>query len=155
MKQLFLLLSAALFLLAATPQQGLAIDYEWITQQGKSASLTDYRGKPLILHFWASWCPPCREEMPELSSWVKAHPEFTLVAVSLDEDMQEIEKFLETNNISLPALQGNKNEVVRLGIRGLPATLLIDAKGEILRQRIGAVPWKDPAASANFLQHLQ
>ncbi len=155
MKRLFLLLSAALFLLAATPQQGLAIDYEWTTQQGKSASLADYRGKPVILHFWASWCPPCREEMPELSSWVKAHPEVALVAVSLDEDMDDIKKFLETNHISFPALQGDKNDVIGLGIRGLPATLIIDAKGELLRQRIGAVAWSDPTASADFLQHLQ
>ena len=144
----------AIFLLIGAPLQGEAAEYEWTDLQGKTTSLADYHGKPLILHFWASWCPPCRGEMPELTAWIKTHPETTLIAVSLDKEMSDIQKFLDTENIPLPALQGDKAGVVRLGIRGLPATLIIDADGEVLRQRVGAVAWSDPKASAAFLQGL-
>jgi len=131
-----------------------AADLQWTDDNGTSASLADYRGKPLVVHFWASWCPPCRKEMPELEAWVSAHPEVNFVPVTLDVNINDAIAFLKSKGIDFPVLQGSSKEVSGLGVRGLPATVVIGAGGEVLRLEAGVIHWDDEAATGKILDAL-
>ncbi len=140
----------ALLLLAAP--LSFAVEYEWKDSSGAVKSLADYRGKPVMLHFWASWCPPCRNELPELQAWSRAHADVKVIVVTLDRNIADAIAFLESREIGFPALQGDMMSAQRLGVRGLPATLVIGPDGTIRKTRIGAVQWDDEAESGSILQ---
>lgn len=129
----------ALFLFTAPVAS--AVEYEWTDASGAVKSLADYKGKPVILHFWASWCPPCRVEMPELQAWSKTHDDVELVVITLDRDIADATAFLESKNIAFPALKGDISNAQQLGVRGLPTTLVIGSDSDIRKMRIGAVDW--------------
>ena len=119
-----------------------AAEYEWTDASGAVKSLADYKGKPVVLHFWASWCPPCRSEMPELQAWSRAHADVALVVITLDRNIADASAFLESKNISFPALKGDMGSAQRLGVRGLPTTIVFGPDSDIRKTRIGAVDWK-------------
>lgn len=118
-----------------------AVEFEWEDATGKVQSLADYKGKPVILHFWASWCPPCRGEMPELQAWSKSHADVPLVVVALDRKFADADAFLKSEKIDFPTLMGDMSAAMRLGARGLPTTLVIGSDGEIVKTRVGTVLW--------------
>jgi len=137
--KLRLFLTVTLFLSMAVPAS--AVEYEWSNLQGAVKSLADYKGKPVILHFWASWCPPCREEMPGLEAWSKANRDVKLIVITLDRNIDDAVAFLESKGIGFTALQGDMGSAQRLGVRGLPTTLVIGADSSIMKTRTGAVNW--------------
>ncbi len=130
-----------------------AAEYEWTDVQGAAKSLADYKGKPLLLHFWASWCPPCRKEMPELETWSREHRDVKLIVVTLDRDIDDAVAFLESKNISFTALKGDMGRAQRLGVRGLPTTVVIGADSSIVKTRTGVVDWNG-GEGASFLAAL-
>jgi len=132
-----------------------AVEYEWTDAAGSVKSLSDYKGKPVVLHFWASWCPPCRSEMPTMESWSKTNSDVEMVIVSLDRDIADATAFLESKGIGFPALQGDMIKAQRLGVRGLPTTLVIGADSTIIKTRIGALHWDEEADSNSILQALK
>lgn len=119
-----------------------AVEYEWTDASGTVKSLADYKGKPVILHFWASWCHPCRNEMPELQAWSKAHSDVTLLVVSVDRKFEDADAFLKSEKISFPTMMGDVSKAMRLGARGLPTTIVIGPDSSIIKTRVGAVNWK-------------
>jgi len=135
------LLAMVFTLLLMAAPTAFAIEYEWKDSAGSVKSLADYKGKPIILHFWASWCPPCRNEMPELEAWSKEHGDVELVVVTLDRNINDAVAFLESKEIDFPALQGDMMRAQQLGVRGLPTTLVIGADSTIRKARTGAVKW--------------
>ena len=132
-----------------------AVEYEWTDIAGSVKSLADYKGKPVVLHFWASWCPPCRSEMPTMESWSKANSDVEMVIVSLDRDIADAIAFLESKGIGFPALKGDMIKAQRLGVRGLPTTLVIGADSTIIKTRIGALHWDEEVDSNSILQALK
>lgn len=118
-----------------------AVEYEWTDASGAVKSLADYKGKPVVLHFWASWCPPCRGEMPELQAWSNEHSDVKLIVVTLDRDIADAAAFLESKHLTFPALKGNMGAAQRLGVRGLPTTIVIGPDSDIRKTHIGAVDW--------------
>ena len=134
-------------LFAAAPVVS-AVEYEWEDAAGTVKSLDDYKGKPVILHFWASWCPPCRGEMPELSAWSKEHKDVKLVVVALDRKFANADAFLKDQKIGFPTLMGDMSAAMRLGARGLPTTLVIGPDGEIVKTRVGTVNWNGEEGNA-------
>lgn len=132
-----------------------AAEYEWKDTSGTVKSLADYKGKPVVLHFWASWCPPCRTEMPEMDAWSREHPDVKMIIVSLDNNIADAQAFLESKAISFPALKGDMGKAQRLGVRGLPTTLVIGADSSIKKTRVGSMNWADQAASDGILQALR
>jgi len=132
------MMAALLLMLAPT---AYAVDYEWQDASGTVRSLADYKGKPVILHFWASWCHPCRNEMPELAAWSKAHADVTLLVVSVDRNYADADAFLKSENITFPTLMGDMTAAMRLGARGLPTTLVIGSDSEIVKTRVGSINW--------------
>ena len=108
--------------------------------------LSDYRGKPLIVNFWATWCPPCRKEMPSMErAWEKIESEgIGMVAINVGEDFDTIFGFSGEIDMSFPLLiDPTGKEPVRWPIRGLPTTYVINPKGEIVYQAIGGREWDD------------
>jgi len=157
MSRIRLLLSALTLtaLMAAAPMPAAAADFQWQDAKGATHSLDEYKGRPIMLHFWATWCPPCRAELPELDAWKKAHPDIAILPVALDEQPDVAAAYLKSRGISLPANQGDTGAAMQLGVRGLPSTFIIAANGKIEQRYIGAQSWSNQAFSAMMLDKLR
>lgn len=122
---------------------------------GKKYRLDDFRGKIVFLNFWATWCPPCREEMPDMEQLHRALVEKNLqiLAVSIDtEGTKAVAPFAENMGLSFPLLLDAENSVAAsYGLTGVPETFIIDKNGVILSKIIGPRKW----ASAEWRTTLQ
>ena len=108
---------------------------------GQEVSLSDFRGKPVLLNFWATWCGPCRLEMPFLQEiYEKWNGKgLVLLAVNLQEDQGTVEDFIDGAGYTFPVLLAPGNQVpLSYNIRGIPATFFIDADGVIRDIKVGA-----------------
>jgi len=138
-----------------------AADFKWMDDKGELFSLSKaYQGQPIVVHFWASWCPPCVAEMPEMSAWLKEHPEVKVLPVSLDNDLETAQVFLQQHHINLPALLTDSSQSGRMGVRGLPTTILIDEHGKVIAGRIGMQNWQQKSWTDQLLalfssEHLE
>jgi cytochrome c biogenesis protein CcmG, thiol:disulfide interchange protein DsbE len=103
---------------------------------GESLSLAELRGKPVVLVFWATWCPPCREEYPLLQSAAKAYADSVqFVGVASQDSAEEVARFVALHGSVFPHLLDSDGEVANAyGLSGIPETYFIDAKG-LLRDR--------------------
>jgi len=132
----------SMFLMLPLTLSAHAADFKWMDDKGEIYSLSEaYKGQPIIVHFWASWCPPCVAEMPEMAAWLKEHPQVKVLPVSLDNDLETAQAFLQKNHIALPALLTDNSQSGRMGVRGLPTTILIDQHGKVITGRIGMQDW--------------
>lgn len=127
--------------------------------EGEVRRLSDAAGTLIFLNFWASWCEPCREEMPamvNLSRALQRRP-FTMVAVSLDEDPEALRSFLVREGIdprSMIILHDPEGlSARRYGTELLPETWLISPTGRVLARFQGALPWDDPSV-VRFMERL-
>ncbi len=149
--QTIMLLSLALVLLltgcgvsvekddaAATPNSDLvaAPDFTYLDEDGGTVSLADLRGQVVVLNFWATWCAPCRYEMPYLE---RAHEEYAdkdvvILAVNVAESAATVTEFLTEQNLELPVLLDSDRAIAaKYGINSYPTTLLVDRNGNISR----------------------
>ena len=122
-----------------------------LERNGARRDLAPQGGKGLILHFWATWCAPCREEMPELVKFVKnteKDPHVEFLAVSVDEDWKVVDGWLKERGIvGLPVALDPKGTIAgRYGVTGYPETFFIAPSGEIVKQLVGAADWSKPEA---------
>ena len=119
---------------------------------GRPVSLADYRGRPILLNLWATWCPPCREEMPSMERlYGQLHDrDFQLLAVSQDEDgSRAVEPFVRQLGITFPVLIDPERQVgERYGVWGYPETFIIDRNGYVVERVIGPRDWATPAQRA-------
>jgi len=150
MRKMLFLLS----MLLLVPISAHSVEYQWVNEQGEVVTLASLEGKPVILHFWASWCPPCRTEMPAMSKWVQAHPDVKVVMISLDYDQDGAVAFYKQKNIQQPLNMGNQRDTMALGVRGLPTTMVIDAMGNIKKRHMGDLNWADERVSLMVLGWL-
>ena len=119
-----------------------AADFTWVNPKGESHTLVEaYQGQPILVHFWASWCPPCVAEMPEMSAWLEKHPEVKVLPVSLDRTLEDAQMFLDERHIAMQALLTDASQAGRMGVRGLPTSILVKADGSIQGAYIGAQDW--------------
>lgn len=145
----------AMMLLMLGTASAQAAEFSWHDANGASHSLTEFRGKSVLVHFWASWCPPCRAEMPELVRWLKMHPEVTIVPVSMDTSPEAARKFLDSQEIDFPVLLTGSREAMKMGVRGLPTTVVVDASGQIVASFVGGRDWSDEEFSNEILASLK
>jgi thiol-disulfide isomerase/thioredoxin len=113
--------------------------------------LEEFRGRWVVLNFWATWCAPCREEMPSLDRLQAALPEIAVVAVATGPNPKPaIEKFLgEVGLEKLVVLRDPNSALARgMGVLGLPVTLVLDPQGREVARLIGGAQWDSEAAKA-------
>lgn len=107
---------------------------------GKTVSLAAYRGKPVLVNFWATWCDSCRQEMPALEALSRrSGGRFTVIGVSLDEDAAAVPPFARKYQLSFPLMIADRKVAAAYAVRGLPTAYLIDADGRIARRWVGAL----------------
>ncbi len=131
--------------LAQTPQ---APDFVLNDLDGNQHRLSDYRGQVVIINFWATWCPPCREEMPSMQrAWEQLEKEGVLMlGIDVGEDEDTIFQFTANYPVEFPLLMDSDSSVINQWlVRGLPTTFVVDPKGRIVYRAIGGREWDDPA----------
>lgn len=131
-----------------------APDFTLVDQYGEEHTLSDYKGKVVFLNFWATWCPPCREEMPDIEALYKEYGENSedLVILSVanpktkdnpnnnDKTIEEVTKFMEDNGYSYPALMDTTGDVLlQYYITAFPTTFMIDREGRVISYANGAL----------------
>ncbi|HEY6390673.1 MAG TPA: redoxin domain-containing protein [Bryobacteraceae bacterium] len=116
-----------------------AMDFELKDIQGAQVRLSDYRGKIVLLDFWATWCPPCRKELPSIEKLHRQFADKDVVVLGInDEDSGTVKGFLKKNEYTIPTLMDSKKNVHRMyGARAIPTVIVIDRNGVIRAHYIG------------------
>jgi thiol-disulfide isomerase/thioredoxin len=116
-----------------------------VTDGNHSLRLADYRGKIVILNFWATWCIPCVAELPSLTAMQQQLPQVQVIAVSIDVDQQAYRDYLTEHKIGLLTIDDTAHRTADLyGTYRWPETYVIDQHGTIRRKFIGAQDWTSP-----------
>lgn len=119
-----------------------ASDFTLTTFDGRTLSLSDYRGKTVVINFWASWCPPCREEAPVLRAFAAAHRDDTVVLLGIDvwDSEADARAFLSEFGLTFPnALDTDGRVTVEYGVSGVPETFVVGPDGSLLGKYTGPV----------------
>jgi len=119
----------------------LAPDFQLQNLDGQTVSLGNLQGKPVLINFWATWCPPCRSEMPYIQEIYEAwaDKELVVLAINIGESSSKAEEFRQSYNLSFTVLLDTKQDVAqRYNITGIPTTFFIDKDGIIQDKVIGA-----------------
>jgi thiol-disulfide isomerase/thioredoxin len=135
----------ALSPVAGTP---MAPDFELQGPKGRDYRLSELLGQPLIVNFWATWCPPCRAEMPAMQrAWEQVRDEgIGVIAINVGEDAGTIETFLEQVPVSFPVPMDTDSSVTQSWpLKGLPTTFVLAPDGRLIYQAAGERAWDDPA----------
>ncbi len=119
---------------------------------GKKFGLNQFKGKVILLNFWATWCSPCKEEMPHMEALYQQFKEknFVLLAISVDyEGIKPIKEFINKYQYTFPVLLDPKCETLDLfEVKGIPTTFLIDKKGKMVGKAIGPRDWRSPEVAS-------
>uniref|UniRef100_C6E4J4 Alkyl hydroperoxide reductase/ Thiol specific antioxidant/ Mal allergen n=1 Tax=Geobacter sp. (strain M21) TaxID=443144 RepID=C6E4J4_GEOSM len=130
-----------------------APDFRLPTLAGQSKSLSQYRGKIVLVNFWASWCPYCRDEMPSMDRLLKSFPKGDLVILAVNVEKRIPEKYRKAP-VSFDFLSDASGQVQqRYGANRLPDTFIIDRKGVIRERVTGGIEW-DAARVVSYLKSL-
>jgi len=124
-----------------------------IQDHGQTVSLAEFRGKIVVLNFWASWCPPCLEEFPSLAELQRQMPGVVVLAVSFDHDPEAYRQYLADNHIGVRSvLDPSERSNLAYGTTRPPETYIIDRSGIIRRKFIGAQDWVSPEITGYLKQ---
>jgi thiol-disulfide isomerase/thioredoxin len=105
---------------------------------GRRLSLADYAGKPVVLNFWASWCPPCRKELPALVKLAERHPGVSLVGVNYDDEAGAARALHDQMGLTWPSIADPQGKLyAELGVQGMPTTFFLDTEHRIVAVVIG------------------
>ena len=136
------------------PERFAAPAFQLQDEQGRTRSLADYRGKVVLLNFWASWCPPCREEMPSMAHLAEAlrdRPDFAMVALSVDDDWDAVRGFFKGQKPAFRVLLDKGARVSQAyGTAKYPESYVIDRSGQVIGKFVGPREWDAPAAVGYF-----
>ncbi len=125
-----------------------APDFSLPDMDGTVHRLSDYRGRVVVVNFWATWCPPCREEMPSMQrAWKWMQKEgMVLLAINVGESEDQVFAFSGDYEVEFPLLLDKDSAVLnRWPARGLPTTYVVDPEGRLAFRAIGGREWDDPA----------
>jgi cytochrome c biogenesis protein CcmG/thiol:disulfide interchange protein DsbE len=143
-----LLLAGALLAGAAVAGSGItgpAPDFTRDGLNGKPVHLANYRGRVVLLNFWATWCAPCLDEIPAFARWQQRYgPDgLQVIGISMDDDAKPVQRFLQKSPLAYPVVIGD-TALAKLygGVLGLPLTYLIDADGKIAGRYLGEADLK-------------
>ena len=140
----------------SSPQDAKEFTLKDVTN--KKVNLKDYRGKVVMLNFWATWCGPCREEMPSMEKLYKQFKEkgFVIIAVASGEDINSVNKFIKQYNLTFPALIDSEYKVTdNYKVWALPTTYFINPRGQIIGKAQGGREWDTKQANQYITSLLQ
>jgi peroxiredoxin len=115
-------------------------DFSLLDLDGNSVHLSDYKGKTVLINAWATWCPPCRAEMPDLEHFYQLQKDndFVILAINAGDTLEQAQGFVRSNNLSFPVLlDPDVRTLEALGITGFPTSILIDPDGIVKYIHIG------------------
>ena len=122
--------------------------------QGKQVSLQQLQGKPVVINMWATWCTPCRREMPVLQQAQKSHPNIQFVLLNQGEKAPVVSAYLQKNQIQMPYIWLDETMQSRsvLPYQGLPSTYFLNQQGEVVAHSLGELT---PVQLQQYLQQIQ
>lgn len=130
-----------------------------LSQNGHPIKLSDFKGRVVIVNFWATWCPPCREEIPSFVSLYKQYKSkgLTILGLSVDQDgARAVNPFMVAHHMNYPvALADAQTEDAYGGIRGIPNTFVIDRQGHIVKHYVGTPGDSEASIKAAFQKDIQ
>ncbi|GAA3763007.1 TlpA family protein disulfide reductase [Terriglobus aquaticus] len=137
------------------PQQVSQQAPDFVVRDGaRTVRLQDYRGKTVVLNFWATWCAPCLDELPSLQQMQQQVPQVQVLAVSIDDDPVAYADFLKQYKLKLFSVRdGSEGANLRFGSIRVPETFVIDRNGVIRRKFVGPQDWTSPEIES-FLTKL-
>ena len=127
---------------ALAQQGGTVTDFSIGSLAGGNIALSDYAGDVVIMNFWATWCPPCRAEMPGLNRFYEAHHDegLVLLAINEEESVETVRPFIQANNFTFPVLLDLQGKVAQqYSTRSFPTTFIIDREGVIQHVQTGEI----------------
>lgn len=133
-------------------------DFELVDTNGRSRKLSSYRGKVVFLNFWATWCGPCRYEMPSMQRLYDElrNDGLEIIAVNLQENKRQVRQFLDQYGLTFTVLLDSSGKVGAIyGARSIPITYLIDREGFIFARTIGAREWDSEEIVSTFRDILK
>ncbi len=129
-------------LLTDTEEGAQVPDFEMTFLDGQTASFEQYRGKKVLLNFWATWCGPCVGELPAFQKLAVEYPdELVILAVNCSEDEETVQKFIKNNGYTFPVVLDKDGTIQEIfgGITSIPVTVIIDGEGKIVSSSTGAM----------------
>lgn len=134
-----------IWFLFCLPLVSQAADFTLQDMQGKTLHLSDYRGKWVLVNFWATWCPPCKQEIPELISLQNSHKDLVVIGIAMDyASGKVVADFVSEEGINYPIVLGNDEAVSQIGdMEALPTTYLYNPTGRKVATQEGAVTRAD------------
>ncbi|MFV1983729.1 MAG: TlpA disulfide reductase family protein [Thiohalomonadales bacterium] len=139
----FILRLTSLVLILFVTNLVVADDFKLTDINGKSHNLSDYKGKWVIVNYWATWCPPCLDELPELVDFYEEHKNKDAVVLGInyeDVDQKYLKEFVDEYFISYPILPADPGKAEFWGpINGLPTTVIISPTGEMVSRHVGRI----------------
>ena len=133
----FGLMVMALFWFSAATAEAFSL----VDAKGKTHRLQDYKGKWVLVNFWATWCPPCLEEMPDLQKLHETRKDMVVIGIAMDyQDPKYVVSFAEDLLVTFPIVLGNPKIAAQIGrIAGLPTTYLYSPQGTLATHNVGAL----------------
>lgn len=121
-----------------------AENFTVIDADGKSHSLAGYRGKWVIVNFWATWCPPCLEEIPDLVAIKEARKDVEVIGIAMEfQDARQVVQFADGMFVNYPIVLGDRKVSESIGrVDGLPTTFIYDPQGKLAERHVGKITRK-------------
>ena len=145
MKRLFLCLLVAFGLCLSATLPARAADIQKISFEQLSDIVSKTGDKLVLLNIFASWCPPCRDEIPDLKKLRQRYPEkkLILIGISVDEDDNALSKFAKRMQFNYPIYQDNGSIAKTLNVTGIPRNIIINGNGDVIYDEVGGVTEAD------------
>ena len=134
-----------------------APDFDTIDMEGKIWSLSKLKGQVVFVNFWATWCAPCREEMPSMERLYAKLPKdkFKMIALFNNDSPALVKDFVAKLGLTMPILDDQKNLIgIKYGLTGLPETFIIDKQGVIREKFIGPAEWDSPESVEMLTKYI-
>ncbi len=124
------------------PKKTIKGDFTLMDIEGKQVRLKDFKGKVVLLEFWATWCPPCRLSVPELQELHERMEgeDFKIIAITVDDSLQRVRRFVREKGVTYTVVMDDKGVDDAYGVYSIPTTILLDKEGNVALTQKGYAP---------------